>query len=100
MEHSVFRKATKIKRNINIIDEYISRFNPSNNVVWLQIRDHHGNMSGILDLYAHETKVSNSKEAIGEKHDNFAKYYKEFLEKCERDLKSRKKELLTEFKKL
>ncbi|MDA3856284.1 MAG: hypothetical protein PF569_08555 [Candidatus Woesearchaeota archaeon] len=100
MEANTFKRATKIKQNIKIIDEYINKFNPSKSTVWLHTSDHHGNVFGKLDLYQHEVARTGSKDAIAFKYDNFVKHYEEFLIKCTEDLMLRKEELLIEFKKL
>jgi len=92
-----FDKAVKLQEQINLIDTYIRKFKPDNNIVYLHVKDHYGNGSLTLDLYAHEPKTS---MALGYTHNNFTEYYKEFLKKCVKDLKNRKLELECQFSSL
>ena len=101
MKKEDYNKAKELEEYLKIIDSYLQNFNPKCNVVYLHIKDMYGNGNTVLDLYAHNrNKKDKNSQAIGYKHDNFTKHYKEFLQKCTDDLLIRRKELEEEFNKL
>lgn len=99
MDKKTLEKAKELENYIKIIDNYLTKFNPNYWVVWLQVRDQYGNMGSLLDLYAHSNMGTDNNSALGYSI-NLAENYKEFLEKCTKDLKNRKEELQIQLDKL
>lgn len=100
MTEEKFKKGIELQECIKIIDKYISKFNPNQNIVWLQTQDYFGNKHQMLDLYAHDEAIKGATKSISYKYDNFTSYYEEFLKKCVNDLQLRKAELEQEFNNL